>query len=79
VYLSQGQAMAELRVADMVKGAVVDITAGLAMRAALLSATLKIPMADSPILAVTQEHAATLWTQDEHFKNLPGMNYVAPA
>jgi predicted nucleic acid-binding protein len=49
---------------------VVDLTAPLAMSAALLSVEHRIPMADSIILAVAREYSATLWTQDEHFKGL---------
>ncbi len=76
VLQSQGQAMAEIRVADLVKGNVVDLDTSVAMSAAMLSAELKLPMADSIILAVAREHQATLWTQDEHFKGLPGVKYV---
>ena len=32
-------------------------------------------MADSIILAVTREHEATLWTQDEDFKGLDKVKY----
>jgi predicted nucleic acid-binding protein len=76
VLQSQGQATAEVQVADLVKGNVVDLDASLAMSAAMLSAELKLPMADSIILAVAREYNATLWTQDEHFKGLPGVEYV---
>jgi len=76
VLQSQGQASAEVQVADLVKGNVVDLDSSLAMSAAMLSAELKLPMADSIILAVAREHNATLWTQDEHFKGLPGVQYV---
>lgn len=72
----QGQAAAEVQAADLVKANVVDLDASLAMSAAMLSAELKLPMADSIILAVAREHNATLWTQDEHFKGLPGVEYV---
>jgi predicted nucleic acid-binding protein len=68
--------MAEVRVADLVKGTVVDIDTSLAMSAAQISADHKLPMADSIIFAVTREFNATLWTQDEHFKGLPGVEYV---
>ena len=57
------------------KGKVVDLTASLAMSAALLSVEHKIPMADSIILAVTREYAATLWTEDEHLKGLEFVQY----
>ncbi|MEW6087869.1 MAG: type II toxin-antitoxin system VapC family toxin [bacterium] len=47
-----------------------------AIKAARLSYEYKIPMADSFIYAVTLKHKAILWTQDEHFKNLPGVKYI---
>ena len=73
---NQGLALAEIRVADLVKGEVIDLSTSLAMSAAKLSAELKLPMADSLILAAAREYNATLWTQDEHFKNLPGVQYI---
>ena len=76
VFQSQGQASAEFRIADLVKGTVVDLTTPLAMSAAKLSAELKLPMADSILFATAREYQATLWTQDEHFKDLPGVEYV---
>jgi predicted nucleic acid-binding protein len=76
VLQTQGQAMAEVRIADLVKGEVLDLTPSLAMSAAMLSAELKLPMADSIILATARAHDATLWTQDEHFKGLEGVKYV---
>jgi len=41
-----------------------------------LSLEHKLPMADSIILATARAYKATLWTQDEHFKNLPGVEYI---
>jgi predicted nucleic acid-binding protein len=76
VLQSQGQAMAEIHVADLIKGKVVDLGSSLAMSAAMISAELKLPMADSLILAAAREHQATLWTQDEHFKGLPEVQYI---
>lgn len=76
VLQNQGQAMAEIHTADLVKGKVVELNTSLAMSAAMLSAELKLPMADSMILAITREQNATLWTQDEHFRGLPGVQYV---
>jgi predicted nucleic acid-binding protein len=73
---NQGLALAEIRVADLVKGEVIDLSTSLTMSAAKLSAELKLPMADSLILAAAREYNATLWTQDEHFKNLPGVQYI---
>lgn len=76
VLQNQGQAMAEFRVADLVKGEVVELSTPLAMSAALISAELQLPMADSIIFAVAREYNAKLWTQDEHFKNLPEVCYI---
>ena len=76
VLQTYGQAVAEFRVADLMKGSLVDLTTSLAMSAAVISVELRLPMADSMILAVARAHDATLWTQDEHFKDLPGVNYV---
>jgi predicted nucleic acid-binding protein len=71
-----GQGMAELRIADLHKGQVIDLTPPLALSAARLSAELKLPMADSLILVTAREYNATLWTQDEDFKDLEGVRYV---
>ena len=70
-----GQGMAELRIADLHKGQVIDLTPPLALSAARLSAELKLPMADSLILVTAQEYNATLWTQDADFKNISGVKY----
>lgn len=79
ILLTYGQAIAEIRMADMLKGKVVEITAPLAMSAALLSAQYKLPMADSFILAAAWEHDAVLWTQDEHFRDIEGVQYIPKA
>jgi len=52
-------------------GRVVDVASSLALDAA----RLPLPLADSWIYATAQRHQATLWTQDEHFKSLPGVRY----
>jgi predicted nucleic acid-binding protein len=75
ILLLYGQAEAEVRIADLLKGKVVDLTAPLAMSAALLSVEHKLPMADSIILAVARQYSATLWTEDEHFKGLDFVKY----
>lgn len=65
-------------VAQMKQGRVIDITESVALRAASISIQYKIPMADSLILSVAWSEKATLWTQDEHFAKLTGVEYVAP-
>jgi len=60
----------------MTLGLVVELNQELALLAAVLSLEKKLPMADSMILATAQTYHATLWTQDEHFKGMDGVQYV---
>jgi len=64
-------------VAIMQQGQVVAVDETLALAAAKLSFDLKLPMADSLILATARAHAATLWTQDDDFEGIPGVQYIA--
>lgn len=64
-------------VAVMLRGRVVDLDAQLALLAARASLHERIPMADSIILATARLHDATLWTQDEHFELIAGVQYRA--
>jgi len=61
----------------MSTGNVVEMTQEIALAAAVLSLECKLPMADSIILATAQANDATLWTQDEHFKDIEGVKYIA--
>lgn len=76
ITVNQGIDIAELRIADLHKGQVIELTAPLALSAAVLSAELKLPMADSIILAIARANNAIVWTQDEHFKDLDGVKYL---
>lgn len=69
------EAKALQAVAQMKQGRVVDVTEDIALRAALISLKHGLPMADSLILSVAWSERATLWTQDEHFAGLPGVEY----
>lgn len=62
-------------VAMMRQGEVIELSSSIALLAAKLSLDLKIPMADSIILATAQIHNAVLWTQDDDFKGLSGVRY----
>lgn len=64
-------------VSVMHEGRVVDLNAELAVSAARISFDLKIPMADSIILATARAFDATLWTQDADFADLPGVKFRA--
>lgn len=63
--------------AMMQQGQVVDLDTGLALDAAKLGVDLKLPLADSIILATARRHQAELWTQDSDFKGLTGVHYFA--
>lgn len=73
----KGLGAAETRIADLYKGAVIELTPSLAISAAVISDTHKLPMADSIILATARSLDATLWTQDDHFQGLAGVKYIA--
>jgi len=76
VLQQRGEEAALKAVAVMVQGQVVDLDMPLALSAAKLSADLKLPMADSIILATARAHTATVWTQDEHFQHIEGVQYI---
>lgn len=57
-------------------GQTIDLDRQVAVNAAQISNELKLAMADSIILAAARIHEATLWTQDEHFKDIAGVKYL---
>lgn len=63
-------------VAAMQRGMVADLDAELALDAARISREMKLPMADSIMLATAHAHRATLWTQDADFEGLEGVEYA---
>jgi len=63
-------------VAVMQHTQVIDITSALALFAARISCEIKLPMADSIILATAKSRDATLWTQDSDFKEIPNVKYI---
>ncbi len=62
-------------VGQMQRGKVVDLDADIAIAAADLSIGLKLPLADSIILATTRAAEATLWTQDSDFDGFEAVEY----
>jgi predicted nucleic acid-binding protein len=62
-------------VAVMQQGMVVDLDARIALDAARISIKSKLPMADSIILATARTYEATVWTQDEDFKDIPDVQF----
>jgi predicted nucleic acid-binding protein len=73
----RGLNIAQTSIADMYHGKLVNIDDSLALSAAQISWETKLPMADSLILATARAYQATLWTQDEHFKGMEGVQYIA--
>jgi predicted nucleic acid-binding protein len=76
VLQQRGEGDALLAVALMMQGQVVPLDAELALAAAKVSVEVKLPMADSVILATVRTLGAVLWTQDHDFKGLEGVQYV---
>src|SRR3970040_1576567 len=61
----------------MMQGQVIHLDVSIALSAAKISIAMSLPMADSVILATARAFGATLWTQDEHFKSVEGVRYIA--
>lgn len=76
VLLQRGQTAALQVTAMMQQGKVIELDAALATTAAQLSAELKLPMADSIILATARQHRAVIWTQDADFEGLADVQFV---
>ena len=56
-------------------GTIIALSAEMAVLAAGLSYELKLPMADSLILATAQTHNAVIWTQDSDFRGQPNVKF----
>ena len=66
-------------VALMNQGQVVELDTSLALSAAKISVSQKIPMADSIVLATARHVHGILWTQDADFKDLPNVKFFPKA
>lgn len=62
-------------VAVMQQGRVIALDASLAVFAGRLGAELRLPLADSIVLATARMHDAILWTQDADFQRIPGVKF----
>jgi toxin FitB len=76
VYLVADQARALRAIAQMKLGRVVPLEDEIALLAAQISLTCKLPMADSIIYATGQYEGAVVWTQDADFRGLSGVRFV---
>jgi predicted nucleic acid-binding protein len=77
VLQQRGETDALAVIPQMQQGRVIELDAELAVSAARLSFDLKLPLADSVILATARAHHAILWTQDADFKGFPDVKYRA--
>ena len=76
VLRERGEEEALKAITPMHQGRVVPCDASLAVSAARISVDHDMPMADSMILSTAGAEGATVWTQDAHFKRMPGVEYV---
>ena len=71
-----GEEQALEAAAAMMQGTVIDLDVKTALNAARLSVEMKLPMADSIILATARAHEAALWTQDIDFAPIEDVQYI---
>lgn len=71
----RGEGDALQAIAVMHQGEVISLDSDLAISAAVLGLKHKLPLADSIVYATAQSRGATLWTQDEHFEDLPQVRF----
>jgi toxin FitB len=76
VFQQRGEDAGLQAAAAMHQGLIVPLDASIALRAARISSDLKLPLADSVILATAQTYLGIIWTQDAHFKGLEGVRYT---
>jgi predicted nucleic acid-binding protein len=72
----KGEDEAFIAVAAMQRGKVVDMDADLAIEAAAIGLEESLALADSIIYTIAKKYSATLWTQDAHFSQKVGVQYV---
>ncbi len=60
----------------MSQGRVVDLSTPVALRAARIGFDLKLPLADSVILATAQLNNSVVWTQDADFDGIENVRYI---
>jgi len=64
-------------VGAMRRGTVVGLDDHLALDAAELSVSARLPLADSIMLATARAHGAEFWTQDRDFEEMEGVRYAS--
>lgn len=74
--LDLGEESALQAIGVMSHGREIELDRKTAIEAAQVSIEYKLSMADSIILATARAFNATLWTQDEHFRDIEGVKYI---
>lgn len=74
--LKRGEDAAIEAASGMATGRIVSLDEDLALRAAKIGVGLRLPVADSIVLATAVKFDAAVWTQDSHFRELAGVRYV---
>ena len=77
VMRQRGERAALQAITQMQQGRVVELDISIAVNAAKIAADLKLPLADSIVLATAYAHRAAVWTQDSDFKGIAGVKYKA--
>jgi predicted nucleic acid-binding protein len=72
----RGEAVAFQAVALMQQGSVIDLTVAIALSAAKMGAEIRLPFADSVILATARTSDAIVWTQDADFQGIENVEYI---
>ncbi len=62
-------------ISAMQQGKVLELTTAIALSAAKIGHDIKLPLADSVILATARAVDAHIWTQDSDFKDIKGVKY----
>lgn len=76
ILTEKGETAALEKAAQMHQGKIVDLDASIALNAAKLGFSFKLPMAASVVLATARMHQAVLWTQDADFEGIEGVHYT---
>lgn len=76
VYQQRGESEGLIAVALMEQRAVVDLDSTLALSAAKILVKMRLPMADSSMLATPRLIGAVWWTQDADFEGTQGVRYT---
>jgi len=75
VLKQRSRALADDITRTMCTGRILPIDEEIALAAADSFVEFKLPLANSRIYAATRAHKAIVWTQDEHFRDVPHVRY----